>query len=207
MGLKVFLLDDHTVLRTGLRMLLETQPDLEVVGEAGDAATGIEGIRLAQPELVILDLSLPGMSGLEVLQLLTAEMPQLRVVVLTMHDDAEFVRSALTHGARGYVLKRAADTELLTAIRQVAMGESYVYPSLAAKLVPIAEQRQVGARLSSREQEVLQLIAQGFTHQEIATQLSLSVKTVESHKARITEKLQLRTRAELVRYALNKGLV
>lgn len=209
MPLRILLIDDHTVLRTGLRMLLQTQPDMDVVGEAGDGEEGLRAIRSLQPDLVILDLSMPGLGGLELLPHILAEQPELKVVILTMHDDAEFVRSALTLGARAYVLKRAADTELLTAMRAVARGETYVYPSLAARLIPLAAERQsreAGARLSAREQEVLALIARGHTQQEIADLLCLSVKTVETHKARITEKLQLRTRAELVRYAITNGL-
>jgi len=208
--MKILLVDDHAVLRTGLRLLLQTQPDLEVVGEAGDGAQGLVEIRRLKPDLVILDLSLPGLGGLDALRQIMAEQPWLKVLILTMHDDAEFVRTALTAGARGYVLKRAADTELLNAIRLVSKGETYVYPSLAARLI-LESGREVretkSSKLSTRETEVLQLIALGYTQQEIAERLSLSVKTVETHKARISEKLELKTRAELVRYAMGHGLV
>lgn len=209
MTVRVLIADDHTVLRSGLRLLLQTQPDLQVVGEAGDGIQALERIRQLKPDVVLLDLTMPGLDGLDTLRRLTAEMPWVKVMVLTMHDEAELVRSALTAGARGYVLKRAADTELLTAIRQVAAGESYVYPSLAAKLLvgePRPAREQAGP-LSGRELEVLQLIALGYTQQEIADKLAVSIKTVETHKARVCEKLGLRTRAELVRYAVQHDLV
>lgn len=210
MGLRILLIDDHAVLRSGLRLLLQTQPDLEVVGEAADAAQGLLEIRRLHPDLVLLDLSLPGLGGLELLKQAMAEQPWLKVLVLTMHDDPEFVRAAMTAGARGYVLKRAADTELLNAVRLVGRGETYVYPSVAAKLfVESAAKgnREHTGRLSARETEVLQLIAMGYTQQEIAERLGVSLKAVETHRARIGEKLGLRTRAELVRYAIDNGLV
>lgn len=215
MALRILLIDDHNVLRNGLRLLLETQPDLRVVGEAADGEEGLALTRRLKPDLVILDLSMPGLGGLDTLRRMVAEQPWLRVLILTMHDDSEFVRDALTAGARGYVLKKAADNELLTAIRQVAGGETYVYPSLAARLLdqgtPRSGRDHPGreplGRLSARELEVLQLIALGYTHQEIGERLGVSVKTVETHKARISEKLDLRTRAELVRYAMHHNLV
>lgn len=209
MALRIVLIDDHTVLRTGLRLMLETHPELEIVGEASDGAEGILEVRRLKPDLVILDLSMPGLGGMELLRQVMAEQPWVRVLVLTMHDDVEFVRNALAAGAMGYVLKRAADTELVHAIRLVARGETYVYPSLAARLFREAhrEPRAQQGRLSQREVEVLQLIALGYTYQEIAERLALSVKTVETHKARVCDKLGLKTRAELVRYAINNGLV
>lgn len=210
MALRILLVDDHAVLRSGLRLLLGTQPDLQVIGEAADGDEALTQIRRLRPDLVILDLSMPGLGGLDALARITAEQPWLKVLILTMHDDAEFVRTALTAGARGYVLKRAADTELLSAVRQVAAGETYVYPSLAARLLDLdrpREPREQAGGLSTRELEVLQLIALGYTRQEIADRLAVSVKTVETHKARISDKLGLRTRAELVRYAIRHDLV
>lgn len=210
MALRVFLIDDHAVLRSGLRLLLQTQPGLEVVGDASDGAEGLAEVRRLKPDLVILDLSMPGLGGLEMLKQAMAEQPWLKVMVLTMHDDIEFVRTALTAGAVGYVLKRAADTELLTAIRTVSQGGTYVYPSLAARLFlesGVRENREQTGKLSQREIEVLQHIALGYTQGEIADRLALSIKTVETHKARISEKLGLKTRAELVRYAIHNGLV
>ena len=209
MALRILLIDDHAVLRTGLRLLLQTQPDMEVAGEAGDGAQGLTEIRQSKPDIVLLDLSMPGLGGLNLLKQVMAEQPWLKVLILTMHDDAEFVRTALAAGAKGYVLKRAADTELLTAIRAVGRGETYIYPSLAARLIMDQgrESKVQAGKLSTREIEVLQLIALGYTQQEIADKLTLSTKTVETHKARISEKLGLRTRAEMVRYAVNNGLV
>lgn len=210
MPIQIVLVDDHSVLRQGLRLLLETQPDLAVVGEAEDAEEALDVIRQTEPDLLLLDLSLPGMSGLDLLHLVLAGASALKVIILTMHDDAEFVRSALVAGASGYMLKRAVGNELLEAIRKVAAGQTYVYPSLAAKLIsagPPPVPSQGGSKLSSREVGVLQLIAQGYTQSEIADKLCVSVKTVETHRARISEKLGLRTRAQLVRYALENGLV
>lgn len=209
MSLRVLLIDDHAVLRSGLRLLLQTQTDFEVVGEASDGAQGLMEIRKRKPDLVILDLSMPGLGGLETLKQVMGEQPWLKILILTMHDDAEFVRTALTEGAKGYVLKRAADTELLNALRIVGAGGTYIYPSVAAHLFTEAgrESKVQAGKLSAREVEVLQLIALGYTQQEIAERLSLSTKTVETHKARISEKLGAKTRAELVRYALNNGLV
>lgn len=205
---RIFLVDDHTVLRTGLRLFLQTQPDLEVVGEASDGEEALRLLPQVKPDLVLLDLSMPGMGGLSVLKLAVQHQQGLKVIVLTMHDDAEFLREALMSGAMGYILKRAADSELLTAVRKVAAGETYVYPSLAAKLLsPPPTEEENAVKLSSRETEVLELIAQGFTQQEIAERLVVSVKTVETHKARIGLKLGLRTRAQLVRYAIDHGLV
>jgi len=206
---RVLLIDDHAVLRSGLRLLLQTQPDFEVVGEAADGAQGLQEIRKIKPDLVILDLSMPGLGGLETLKRVTAEQPWLKIVILTMHDDSEFVRTAITAGAKGYVLKRAADTELLNALRIVGAGGTYIYPSVAAQLIMESgrESKVQAGKLSAREAEVLQFIALGYTQQEIAERLALSTKTVETHKARISEKLGLKTRAELVRYAVNHGLV
>lgn len=209
MSLRVLLIDDHAVLRSGLRLLLQTQTDFEVIGEAADGAQGLMEIRKRKPDLVILDLSMPGLGGLETLKQVMAEQPWLKVLILTMHDDAEFVRTALTAGAKGYVLKRAADTELLNALRIVGAGGTYIYPSVAAQLFTEAarESKVQAGKLSTREVEVLQLIALGYTQQEIAERLALSTKTVETHKARINEKLGAKTRAELVRYAISHGMV
>jgi two-component system, NarL family, response regulator NreC len=208
-SLRVLLIDDHAVLRSGLRLLLQTQTDFEVIGEAADGAQGLMEIRKRKPDLVILDLSMPGLGGLETLKQVMGEQPWLKVLILTMHDDAEFVRTALTAGAKGYVLKRAADTELLNALRIVGAGGTYIYPSVAAQLFTEAarESKMQAGKLSTREVEVLQLIALGYTQQEIAERLALSTKTVETHKARISEKLGAKTRAELVRYAISHGMV
>ncbi|BDG60045.1 response regulator [Caldinitratiruptor microaerophilus] len=208
--MRILIVDDHAVLRSGLRLLLHGKDGLEVVGEAGEAAEALALARRLRPELVLLDLSLPGLSGLDLLQRLRAEMPWLKVLVLTMHDDPEYLRRALEAGAAGYVIKRAADAELLAAIRAIRRGETYVYPTLAAQLVtrpPEGAAPPASPPLSQREMEVMKLLVLGHTNAEIADQLGVSVKTVETHRARLMEKLGLRTRAELVRYALSHHVV
>jgi two-component system, NarL family, response regulator NreC len=211
---RVLLADDHAVLRSGLRLLLDAQPDLKVVGEAGD---GREALRLSaalQPDLILLDLTMPGLSGLETLPVLRKVAPVAQVLVLTMHDDESYLRQALRLGAAGYVLKKAADAELISAVRTILRGEVYIHPSLTRGLLedllpaggaPISV--DPWEALSEREQEVLRLVALGHTSAEIAERLSLSVKTVETYRARGMEKLGLRSRAALVRFALAHNLL
>ncbi|MBI3763293.1 MAG: response regulator transcription factor [Chloroflexi bacterium] len=209
----ILLADDHAVLRAGLRMLLDAQPDLTVVGEAGQ---GSEALKLAgelKPDLILLDLTMPGLSGLEALPLLRKAAPESHVLILTMHDDESYLRQALRTGAAGYVLKKAADNELLSAIRAVMRGEVYVHPSLTKALIEDllpdspAIPRDPWDELSEREREVLVLVALGHTSAEIAERLSISPKTAETYRARGMEKLGLRSRATLVKYALGKGLL
>ena len=212
--IRVLLADDHAVLRAGLRVLINGQPDMEVVGEA---ATGEEAWRQAdavKPDVVLLDLTMPGMGGVEATERIVRDCPGVRVLVLTMHDDVAYLRSVLAAGAASYVLKRSADTELLSAIRITHRGGTYLEPSLAGDIVQDALGRRgrpgedsARSPLSEREREVLRLVAQGHTNQEIADRLSLSVKTVETYRARLMTKLGLRTRADLVRYALSVGLL
>lgn len=213
MSTRILLADDHAVLRSGLRLLLESQSDLKVVGEA---ATGAETLHLAeqlQPDLILLDLSMPQLGGLEALPVLKKLAPEAKILILTMYDDAHYLRRALQSGAAGYVLKKAADVELLSAIRAVLRNEIYIHPSMTRVLLddmlPKAESQPMDAwdTLSEREQEVLRLVALGHTSAEIAEQLHLSIKTVETYRARGTEKLGLASRAALVRYALKKGLI
>jgi two-component system response regulator NreC len=211
---RVLLADDHAVLRAGLRLMLASQPGLEVVGEA---ASGAETLRLAetlQPNLILLDLSMPALGGLDALPLLRRIAPQAYILILTMHDDPQYLRQALQKGAAGYVLKKAADTELISAIRAVLRGELYVHPALTRSLIedilPVAGQvDDIGQweALSEREKEVLRLVALGFTGAEIAEQLNLSAKTVETYRARGMEKLGLRNRAALVRFTLLHNLI
>lgn len=211
---RLLLADDHAVLRSGLRLLLDAQPDLKVVGEAGD---GAEALRLAaelRPDLVLLDLTMPGLSGLEALPALRKAAPGARVLILTMHDDEGYLRQALRAGASGYVLKKAADAELISAVRAVMRGEMYVHPSLTRALVeellPPAASNSSGDpwdALSEREQEVLKLVARGHTSAEIGERLSLSAKTVETYRARGMDKLGLRSRAALVQFALAHNLL
>lgn len=215
--IRVLLVDDHAVLRAGLRLMLSAQPDMEVVGEASDGREAIEAAGRLSPEVILLDIGMPGMNGIDATQSLRHLLPEVRILILTMHDDEGYLRQVLRAGASGYVLKKAADTELLSAIRAVHRGEVYVYPSLTRVLVEeLFDRRTRGADgdgrndhdgLSEREREVLRLVALGHSNQEIADILILSVKTVETHKARIMDKLGLRGRAELVRYAIRKGLM
>lgn len=214
--IRILLADDHTILRAGLRALLNAQPDLEVVGEAG---TGEEAVELAQtlkPNVVLMDISMPQAGGVVSTRETLRVSPMTRVLMLTMHDDRAYVQQALDAGASGYILKRAADSELLAAIRAVVRGEAFLYPSVAKVLIDdYLRIRKANDRISTeraevltgREREVLKLIAEGYSNQEIADTLTLSVKTVETHKARIQEKLGVRGRAELVRYAMKRGLL
>ena len=205
----IVLADDHAVVRSGLRLLLERTGDLEVVSEAGTADDAVRTVLGHKPAVLVLDLNMPGpLSSLDAIPRVAEASPGTRVVVLTMQEDPEFARRALRAGAAGYVLKEAADAELVEAIRRAAAGETYLTPSLGAALAaaPPAPSEPPDD-LSEREVEVLRLIALGHTNAEIAGQLYLSVRTVESHRAHIQQKLRLSTRAELVRYALDRGLL
>ena len=202
--MRLLIVDDHRVVRSGLRLLLQTQPHLNVVGEASSGAEALELARREQPDLVILDLAMPGGSGLLHLKELAR---MARVLVLTMHDDVAYVRQVMQAGGCGYVLKEAADVELLAAIEAVAAGQTYIYPTLAARLLQAERPRESQvAPLSPRELEVLRLVALGHTNQEIAEQLQVGVRTVETYKNRVCEKLGLHTRSEMVRYALEHKL-
>lgn len=211
---RVLLADDHAVLRSGLRLMLTGTNEYEIVGEA---SSGTETLSLAeqlQPDLILLDLSMPALGGLEALPTLRKMVPSARILILTMHDDPQYLRQALKHGASGYVLKKAADAELLSAMRAVLRGEVYVHPSMTRVLLedilPEAQSRnheQSWEALSEREQEVLKMVALGHTSAEIADRLSLSAKTVETYRARGMEKLGLRSRATLVKFVLQEGLM
>ena len=212
--LKILLADDHAVLRAGLRFLLNAEEDFVVVGEAADGEEVLTKIKALAPDLVLLDLTMPKMNGLECIEQLIERVPQIKILVLTMHDDEGYLKAALRAGAKGYVLKKAADIELLAAIRTVARGEMFIYPSMATAIVyqmvnppePIPKEKKL-KNLSEREGEVLQYLALGHTNQEIADILHVSVKTVETYKSRVMEKLELHKRAELVRYALENGII
>jgi len=211
---QILLADDHAILRAGLKLLLDAQPDLAVVGEAQN---GMQALALAEqlhPDLILLDLTMPGLGGLEVLRTLKEVSPASRVLVLTMHDDESYLRQALALGAAGYVLKKAVDRELLNAIRAVMRGEPYVHSAMMGKLLsqdagilPGKDSSDPWKNLSAREADVLRLVALGYTNSEIAEQLSIGVKTVETYRARGMEKLGLTTRAQLVRDALARGML
>jgi two-component system response regulator NreC len=208
--IRVLVVDDHAVVRSGLRLLIDAEPDLETVGEAGDVRGAIFETRASKPDLVLLDVTMPGESGLEGIPKLLHEHAAMKILVLSMQDDPRYVREAFAAGASGYVLKEAADAEVVTAIREVAGGGRYVHPELGARLVSAdvdAAREAENDPLSDREREVLRLLALGYTNQEIAKQLFISVRTAETHRAHVMQKLRLASRAELVRYALAHGLL
>src|ERR1019366_1276987 len=204
--IRIVLADDHAVVRSGLRLLLDRQPDFAVVAEASDVEGAGRYVRGHHPTVLVLDLNMPGGSSLEAIPVIREEPPDTQIVVLTMEQEPAFAREALGAGALGYVLKEAADEELVEAVRRAAVGESYLNPRLGAR---IASEPPPGPPddLSEREVDVLRLIALGHTNAEIAEQLFLSVRTVETHRSHIQQKLRLSTRAELVGYALDRGLI
>jgi two-component system response regulator NreC len=207
---RVLIVDDHAVLRAGLKLVLEGAEGIDPVGEAGNARDAIFEARSLKPDVILLDVVMPDQSGLEVIPTLLKENPDAKILVLSMQDDPQYVREAFGSGASGYVLKEAADSELVAAVREVAGGGRYVHPELGARLVSAesAERRRAEADpLSDREREVLRLLALGHTNQEIAAQLFISVRTAETHRAHIMQKLRLSSRAELVHYALGQGLL
>ena len=210
MSIRVLIVDDHAVVRAGLKLLVDAEEDLEAVGEAGSAREAVFEARTTKPDVVLMDVMMPEQSGLKVVPQLVKEHPEATVLVLSMQDDPRYVREAFEAGASGYVLKEAADAELVAAIRDVAAGGRYVHPELGARLVAAetAERRRAeDDPLSDREREVLRLLALGHTNQEIAKELYISVRTAETHRAHIMQKLRLSSRAELVRYALSEGLL
>jgi DNA-binding NarL/FixJ family response regulator len=209
--IRVALCDDHTVVRSGLRRLLEDETDIAVVGEAGNAEDAVALARAEQPDVLIMDLGLPGVSGIEATRQVHAAVPSTRVLVLTAHDDIAYLRKAFAAGACGYLVKDIVDLELVLAIRQVAAGHEYVHPRLGAALVSGTGTSHrpagPGGELSEREVRVLCLVAGGYTNAEIAAQLYVSVRTVETHRAHVQQKLGLHSRAELVRYAQDSGVL
>jgi two-component system response regulator NreC len=209
-AIRVLVVDDHAVVRAGLKLLLGAHEGIEVVGEAGNAKDAVFRVRELSPDVILLDVVMPGPSGLDVLPQLRTEAPDAKVLMLSMQDDPSYVRQAFSAGASGYVLKEAADEEVVSAVLEIARGGSYVHPTLGARMVAAdaAERAAVEADpLSDRERDVLRLIALGHTNQEIAKTLYISVRTAETHRAHIMQKLGLRTRAELVRHALAHGLL
>jgi two-component system, NarL family, response regulator NreC len=209
-GTRVLIADDHAVLRSGLRMLLEAQPDIEIAGEAGDGTEVVQQAREHQPDVVLMDLTMPGPPSGDVIRQVLRAAPTTRVLILTMHDDPAYLASALAAGAAGYVVKKVADSELLTAIRAVHAGRTFV--DLTQTLTPPPEPRKSRrgkqpTELSRREREVLRLLAQGHSNKQVADQIRVSVKTVETYRTRLREKLGLKERAELYRFAVESGLL
>jgi len=214
--IRVLIADDHTILRDGIRLLLSAQPDIQVVGEAVDGRDAVAKARDLKPDLILMDIAMPRLNGLEATRQILQENPDIAVLVLTMHDSQEYVVQILEAGAAGYVLKKAASSELVSAIRAVAQGDAFLYPSITKQLIEdylrrmqvSADHADVEKRdvLTDREREILQLIAEGYTSAQIAEMLNLSIKTVRTHRAHIMEKLDLHDRSALVKYALQKGI-
>ena len=208
--ISVVIVDDHAVVRSGLRLLLESEEDIHVEDEGGTADEAVRLARLHKPDVVLLDVTMPGRSGLEVTGEIKEAAPGASILILSMHDDPSYVREAFAAGASGYLLKEAVDADLVAAVREVAAGAHYVHPVLGARLAAAEAEAAATAAadpLSDREREVLRLLALGHTNQEIAKMLYISVRTAETHRAHIMQKLRLSTRAELVRYALQHGLL
>lgn len=204
--IRVLIADDHAILRAGLAMLVNAQPDMEVVGEASNGAEALQKVLKAEPDVVLMDLTMPETNSFKVIEGIRKERPRTRVLVLTMHDDPAYLRSALAAGASGYIVKKAADTELLGGIRAVHRGRTFVDLTIAGDLAePLPGKTR--PLLSRRETEVLRLLVLGHTSQQIADRIHVSVKTVETYRARLAQKLGLSTRADLIRYALETGLL
>lgn len=210
---RVVLADDHHVVREGLRALLEAEPDITVVGEAADGLTTAHLVERLKPDVLVVDVMMPALNGLEVTRQVVRQSPDTRVIVLSMYSDESYVMEALKNGAAGYVLKSSTRSDLVQAIREVMAGQRYLSAPLSARAVEAYVERakatQLGAydTLTSREREVLQLAAEGHTSAEIASRLSISPRTVETHRAAVMRKLGLRTQADLIRYALRRGLI
>jgi two-component system response regulator NreC len=210
MTIRVLVVDDHAVVRAGLRRVLDAEADIETVGEAANVERAVFEALEARPDVVLMDVVMPGKTGIEGTPALLQAVPDVKVLMLSMQDDPQYVREAFEAGASGYVLKEAADTDVVDAVRAVAAGERYVHPALGARLIAAESEERKRAEsdpLSEREREVLRLLALGHTNQEIAALLYISVRTAETHRAHIMQKLGLSSRAELVRYALDHGLV
>lgn len=212
--IRLLLADDHAVVRSGLRMLLQAQPDMKIIGEAETGQEAIRRVAELRPDVVLMDIEMPGMNGIEATRRIKAEAPQAAVLALTMYEDDQYFFEMLRAGASGYVPKRAAPDELVSAIRAVSRGEVFLYPSLAGRLVQDyllrgrpEEQEPATDDLTAREQEVLKLIAEGLSNNEIADRLVISAKTVDRHRENIMRKLNLHNRVDLVKYALRKGLI
>ena len=208
--IRVLIVDDHPVVRAGLRKVLESEPDLEVVGEAADARNAVFQTRATKPDVILMDVVMPGKTGIEAIPDVLHDAPEAKILILSMQDDPRYVREAFDAGASGYVLKEAVDTDVVAAIRDVASGGRYVQPALGARMVTAAAEELKRAEqdpLSDRERDVLRLLALGHTNQEIAGKLYISVRTAETHRAHIMQKLGLSSRAELVRYALDNRLI
>ena len=210
--IKILIADDHAVLRCGLKMMLNSQADMEVVGEASHDSETVLLSEKYQPDIILLDLTMPEHGGIRIIPEIKKRCPLVRILVLTMHDDDSYLKDVLKVGGNGYILKKAADTDLLSAIRSVFRGENYIDPSMTKHLISdmfgiFDENKEGNNQLSQRETEVLKYMAQGYTNKQISETLFVSIKTVETYKVRIKKKLNITRRSELVRYAMNMGLI
>jgi two-component system response regulator NreC len=210
--IKVLLVDDHAILREGLRMVLDAQPGITVIGEGEDGRQALDLVESLHPDVVVMDIAMPNLNGAEATRQITKRFPQVQVVILTMHENHQYLVQIINAGARGCVLKRSAGTELVTAVKAAARHESFFSPTMAAMLLDdyrmhLASEDNDNDLLTDREREVLQLIAEGKTNGEIAELLVVSIKTVQTHRAHIMEKLDMHDRTELVKYAIRKGMI
>lgn len=212
--IRILVCDDHTILREGIQLLLNAQSDMQVVGEAIDGREAVEKARTLNPDIIIMDIAMPGLNGLEATKQIRRDNPDARVLVLTMYESDEYVSHMLEAGVLGYVLKKAAGSELVHAIRAINQGEAFLYPAITKRLVEdylrrveTGQERASFNGLTDREREVLQLIAEGHLNREIAKILNLSVRTVQNHRAHIMEKLGMHDRGELIKYAIQKGII
>lgn len=212
--IRVLLADDHTILRAGLRTLLSAQPDLEIIGEASDGREAVQEAQRLQPDVILMDITMPEVNGIEATRQVKKILPETRVLVLTMHENEEYLFQVLRAGASGYILKEAADTELISAIRSVHAGRFYLAPPAQAMMVGdymqrvrAGEERDSYSGLTEREREILKLVAEGYTNNQIGERLFISPKTVDTHRTHVMDKLNLHSRAELVKYAMRRGLL
>lgn len=210
----ILIVDDHTIFRSGLKLLLSSQPNMEIVGEAGDGKEALELIEKLKPKVVLMDISMPNMNGIEATKYIKRKCPEVNVIILTMHDDEIFLFNIVNAGGSGYLLKEVADTNLIYAIEEVSKGEIFIMPNITKILVKDyleriknKEELKNLASLTKREEEILSMIAQGHTNQSIADEFFISIRTVETHRAHIMEKLRIKTRVELVNYAHRKHLI
>ena len=214
MSIRILLADDHTILRAGLRMMLNAQSDFEVVGEAQDGRQAIQEAQRLQPDVILMDITMPDMNGIEATKQIKKLLPETRVLILTMHEHDEYVFQALRAGASGYMLKEAADTDLISALRVIQNGQFYLSPTAQSVMVGdylqrvrTGEEKDSYSSLTEREREILKLVAEGYTNNKIAERLIISPKTVDTHRTHVMDKLNLHSRAELVKYAMRRGLL
>lgn len=214
MKIRILLADDHTILRAGLKMMLNAQPDMEVIGEAQDGRQAIQEAQRLQPDVILMDITMPDLNGIEATRQIKRVLAEVKILVLTMHENDEYVFQALRAGASGYMLKEAADTELITAIHVIKSGQFYLSPTAQSVVVGdylqrvrTGEERDSYSSLTEREREILKLVAEGHTNNQIAERLIISPKTVDTHRTHVMDKLNLHSRAELVKYAMRRGLL